>query len=60
MWQPGPPPWLVAPLRQNTLVGTLFVKYASEELKKKYLPRLATTTVRLVGSDGVCAGRRRT
>ena len=31
---------------QNTLVNTLFVKYASEELKKKYLPRLANESVR--------------
>ncbi|RKP24606.1 acyl-CoA dehydrogenase/oxidase, partial [Syncephalis pseudoplumigaleata] len=30
---------------QNTLVNTLFRKYASAELQKKYLPRLATQSV---------------
>ncbi|CAG8503151.1 5633_t:CDS:10, partial [Acaulospora morrowiae] len=30
---------------QNTLVNTLFRKYGNENLKKKYLPRLATDTV---------------
>jgi len=30
---------------QNTLVNTVFRKYATKELKEKYLPRLATDTV---------------
>ncbi|KAG9300091.1 hypothetical protein G9A89_018368 [Geosiphon pyriformis] len=30
---------------QNTLVNTLFRKYASDHLKKKYLPQLASNTV---------------
>jgi len=29
----------------NTLVNTAIIKYASTELKKKWLPRLATNTV---------------
>lgn len=29
----------------NTLVNTAVLKYASEELKKKWLPKLATNTV---------------
>lgn len=29
----------------NTLCNTAFIKYGSEQLKKKYLPRLATDTV---------------
>jgi alkylation response protein AidB-like acyl-CoA dehydrogenase len=29
----------------NTLVNTAIIKYASSELKKKWLPRLATNTV---------------
>ncbi|KAL1921738.1 uncharacterized protein VTP21DRAFT_10380 [Calcarisporiella thermophila] len=30
---------------QNTLVNTLFRKYANQDIKEKYLPRLATDTV---------------
>ncbi|KAH8556269.1 acyl-CoA dehydrogenase/oxidase [Umbelopsis sp. PMI_123] len=30
---------------QNTLVGTLFRKYASEDIKQRYLPQLATNKV---------------
>ena len=30
---------------QNTLVGTLVRKYGNEDIKKRFLPRLATDTV---------------
>ena len=32
----------------NTLVNTIFRKYASQELADKYLPQLATSKVRFI------------
>jgi short/branched chain acyl-CoA dehydrogenase len=36
----------------NTLVNTAIIKWGSEAMKKKYLPKLATETV-----GGCCIGR---
>lgn len=40
----------------NTLVNTVFRKYASEYLKDKYLPQLSTEKVRIVVAGAVASG----
>eukprot|EP00158_Paraphelidium_tribonemae_P003119 Partr_v1_DN25895_c0_g2_i1_m2493 putative acyl-CoA dehydrogenase len=41
---------------QNTLVNTLFRKYATQELKEKYLPRLVADTVGCFGLSEAGSG----
>ncbi|RUP35358.1 acyl-CoA dehydrogenase/oxidase [Jimgerdemannia flammicorona] len=40
-----PIPQSTLPFNQNTLVNTVFRKYANEDVKSRYLPRLAADTV---------------